>query len=126
MGLDKASLRPPPEHENEKNHWLRREDWLVPAGYSRYGEHGRWALTDGCIYTDEGAWAMGLRYEKPCRPDAIVPDAAKIADHIVREVAELADRTSPDDWPEAMLVTGEELHLIVTEALAALARGDGT
>lgn len=43
----------------------------------------------------------------------------KIADRIVLDVAELPDRTSPDDWPEAMLVTGEELHWIVLEALKA-------
>jgi len=41
-----------------------------------------------------------------------------IADGICQAVAELPDRDSPADWPEAMLVTSEELHRIVTEALA--------
>lgn len=32
---------------------------------------------------------------------------------------ELPDRNSPEDWPEAMLVTGPELRNIVLTALAA-------
>lgn len=44
---------------------------------------------------------------------------AALAEQIVREVAELPDRTSPDDWPEAMLVTGDELLAIVVAALAS-------
>lgn len=51
-------------------------------------------------------------------PDAATP-RAKIADGIVQEVAELPDRDSPDGWPEAMLVTSEELRLIVLDHLDA-------
>lgn len=54
-------------------------------------------------------------------------DITRLADKIVRDVAELPDRDSPEDWPEAMIVTGEELHMIITEAfseLRALARTD--
>lgn len=40
-----------------------------------------------------------------------------IADRVVQEVAELPDRTSPEDWPEAMLVTADELRCIVAAAL---------
>ncbi len=48
------------------------------------------------------------------------PDVVEVlAQTIVRDVAELPDRTSPDDWPEAMLVTSEELHSIVRSALAS-------
>jgi hypothetical protein len=36
----------------------------------------------------------------------------EIAERIAKDVAELSDRTSPDDWPEAMLVTADELILI--------------
>jgi hypothetical protein len=45
------------------------------------------------------------------------PDSAQeeIIDRIVQAVAELPDRTSPDDWPEAMLVTADELRSIVSE-----------
>lgn len=38
---------------------------------------------------------------------------------IVRDVAELPDRTSPEDWPEAMLVTSKELAGIIRKALSA-------
>lgn len=40
-----------------------------------------------------------------------------IIDRIIREVAELPDRSSPEDWPEAMLVTSDELRSILTDAL---------
>lgn len=42
-----------------------------------------------------------------------------IAALICREVAELPDRNSPEDWPEAMLVTHDELHRIILGALPA-------
>ena len=49
-------------------------------------------------------------------------DLSRFADEtataVVRRVAGLGDRNSPDDWPEAMLVTGKELHLIVSSELA--------
>ena len=38
-------------------------------------------------------------------------------DSVLRDVAELPDRNSPEDWPDAMLVTGAELRqIIVTHA----------
>lgn len=40
-----------------------------------------------------------------------------VYDQIVRDVAELPDRSSPDNWPEAMLVTGNELRAILTQRL---------
>ena len=45
--------------------------------------------------------------------------ASEIAAAIAQEVAELPDRTSPDDWPEAMLVTAEELMLICEREIEA-------
>lgn len=39
--------------------------------------------------------------------DPLVKD---IANSVVQSVAEMDDRTSPDDQPEMLLVTGEELH----------------
>jgi len=53
-------------------------------------------------------------------PAAPAPDAGwqeGVADKIVLDVGELPDRTSPEDWPDAMLVTGEELRAIVLGAL---------
>ena len=37
----------------------------------------------------------------------------RLANDVTREVAELHDLTSPDDWPEAMIVTDAELRAIV-------------
>lgn len=48
---------------------------------------------------------------------ADVQVAATIATAACQRVAELPDRASPADWPEAMLVTGDELHMIVREAV---------
>ena len=36
---------------------------------------------------------------------------------IIRDVAELPDRTSPEDWPEALIVTSDELEEILTQHL---------
>lgn len=41
-------------------------------------------------------------------------------DRIIGAVAELPDRTSPDDWPDAMLVTADELRAIVTAEIEAM------
>lgn len=46
---------------------------------------------------------------------------SRIAEEIVREVAELPDRTSPEDQPEMMLVTADELKAIV---IANLGKND--
>ena len=45
---------------------------------------------------------------------------ARSAERVVLRVAELPDRTSPEDWPEAMLVTSEELREIVVVELGRL------
>lgn len=42
------------------------------------------------------------------------------SDRVVRRVAELPDRSSPEDWPEAMLVTADELARIVNEELDSI------
>lgn len=38
---------------------------------------------------------------------------------IIREVSELPDRSSPEDWPDALLVTPDELKNILSEYLIA-------
>ncbi|WP_338496314.1 hypothetical protein [Delftia tsuruhatensis] len=43
-----------------------------------------------------------------------------IATRIIQRVAELPDRNSPEDWPEAMLVTGNELQLIISEEIVPI------
>ncbi len=47
-------------------------------------------------------------------------EVAALVAGIVRDVAELGDRTSPEDRPDMMLVTAEELTNIVTGALEAM------
>ena len=81
----------------------------------------------GCQYGDcDQKWALLL-------PDARAAIAAIVAHHqagldveaIIRDVAELPDRTSPSDWPEAMLVTADELRTISTRGLRTPATGEG-
>jgi hypothetical protein len=43
---------------------------------------------------------------------------------IVRDVAELPDRTSPDDQPDMMLVTAEELQIILARHFSNPVSGD--
>ncbi len=51
------------------------------------------------------------------------PDARGVVDGIVLAIAELPDRNSPEDWPEAMLVTADELTRIVGAALTESRNG---
>lgn len=55
-------------------------------------------------------------------PSAVVSYMARkreeIVNGVIRDVAELPDRTSPDDWPEAMLVTADELRAILLARLS--------
>jgi hypothetical protein len=45
-----------------------------------------------------------------CNPDKrLLVDV----DAVIQAIAELPDRTSPNDWPEAMLVTADELRAIL-------------
>lgn len=58
---------------------------------------------------------------------AVQPEAetsAEKATAICLAVAELPDRSSPADWPEAMLVTHDELRAIVLDQLASPLRAD--
>ncbi|MEL7112852.1 MAG: hypothetical protein AAGK93_07920, partial [Pseudomonadota bacterium] len=41
----------------------------------------------------------------------------EICQFIIQDVAELPDRTSPDEWPDAMIVTGAELEQIIINAM---------
>lgn len=50
---------------------------------------------------------------------------SRLIDRVTRDVAELPDRNSPEDWPEAMLVTAAELADIIRAALP-VEPSDGT
>lgn len=52
-------------------------------------------------------------------PQPAVQQGDAVATIVCRSVAELPDRDSPEGWAEAMLVTHEELHSIVFEAVNA-------
>ena len=56
-----------------------------------------------------------MRLGTPLIDEAMEADA--IATSVCRAVSELPDRNSPQDWPEAMLVTGDELHQIVGDSV---------
>lgn len=51
--------------------------------------------------------------------DGLVGALEGLADRVCLRVCELPDRTSPEDWPEACLVTSEELHAIIQDELSA-------
>lgn len=44
-------------------------------------------------------------------------EASRVADDVVRRVCELPDYTSPDDQPDLLMCTVEQLHLCVMRAL---------
>lgn len=52
----------------------------------------------------------------------IIPPWARryTIDRIIGAVVELPDRTSPEDWPDAMLVTADELRAIVAAEIDAM------
>lgn len=92
----------------------------APGAQPAHSEPERCPYCDnsGDVHNKVGEWlgeckdcAAEVRGEVPAEPSAI-------ADRICNEVAELGDRNSPEDWPEAMLVTHAELHAIVVDALA--------
>ena len=56
-----------------------------------------------------------MRLGTPLIDEAMEADA--IATSVCRAVSELPDRNSPQDWPDAMLVTGDELHQIVGDSV---------
>jgi hypothetical protein len=64
----------------------------------------------------EDLWADYIRLLRE-KQDGLTPSAKAqrngLADLVIRDVQELPDRTSPDDWPEAMLVTAAELRDII-------------
>lgn len=105
------ALVPPPEHAHLRWHWLKDgiSDPVPFQWINSYWEMGGARIWPGMA----GNW----RYHSPCDPNAVTLDPDAIATRILNWVMELSDRTSPEDWPEAMLVTGEELVAIVKGVL---------
>jgi NTP pyrophosphatase (non-canonical NTP hydrolase) len=100
-----------PEPAGETEYICRKCGYVGPSQ-----DHSR---INGCGY-------MGLSLARFTKQHATPqPDAAGegLAEQIVREVAELPDRTSPEDQPDMMLVTADELAAIVRAALSRPASG---
>lgn len=71
-----------------------------------------WASNeDGVTSLQPTAWRYPGGTPEP------VAEIERLVEQIVRDVAELPDRSSPIDWPEAMYVTADELAEIVRAAL---------
>lgn len=95
--------------------------WRCPScrcsSYARMDERG----ADGHFAPGPGIRCVECKNTffppTPTPPD-IAALAAQVAEKVLMDVCELPDRTSPADWPEAMLVTGEELDWIVKEHVA--------
>jgi len=48
-------------------------------------------------------------------------EVAGLVDSIIRDLSELPDYTSPDEWPDALLATPDELRVVLERHLASLA-----
>jgi hypothetical protein len=70
----------------------------------------QWDAEHGCAPRGR----MGVTV-KDAAPQAPALTDERITD-IIRSVAELPDRNSPEDWPEAMLVTADELRALLAAA----------
>lgn len=104
------------EGETDEAYKARAEATGATHGLAAWGEifqlsHKPWSAERASNATS--GWVGARRGPKSDT------SAARIAELIVRDVAELPDRTSPDDWPEALLVTGEELHALIVEHFSA-------
>lgn len=60
---------------------------------------------------------LDLMRQRAETAEACAEEYEKALEEIVREVAELPDRTSPEDAPDMMLVSANELRAIVLAAL---------
>ncbi|KAA9167042.1 hypothetical protein F3K36_25385 [Delftia sp. BR1] len=103
-GLLRDMLGDPAEYEEALTVRL-----IVCDGHSGHGLYVAQAE-----YQDEGAVLL-TALEAPAAPAL---DAKAIAVDVCQRVADMDDRSSPADWPEAMLVTGPELVEIVEGEIA--------
>lgn len=67
----------------------------------------------------EGATLLDAVAANCIRNSVSVAAMDRIAKAVCKRVADLDDRTSPDDWPDAMLVTGRELYDIIMQEFDA-------
>ena len=114
-----TAVRPSPQWSHLRWHWLQdiQDNSYHVQPWSAVTQ--MWIDHD-VLVSPAKMNSAGWRYHGPCHPDAVLPDPTdveRIASRVVRDVRELGDRARPDDWREAMLVTGSELHAIVIAAM---------
>lgn len=97
--------------------WAQRYDLVAEPNYSEATKVDCWAAWKARAALAATPAATESREELAHRLIGEVKTADSIATAICQRVAELGDLSSPEDWPEAMLVTGDELHLIAREAV---------
>lgn len=89
--------------------------WMT-LGYLGSEVRSKEAETQSIARLIDRLWCLVRAPSPPVAAAEPLP-ADDIAREIVRAVAELPDRTSPDTQPEMMFVSSEELHGIVTDVL---------
>ncbi|WP_447916235.1 hypothetical protein [Delftia acidovorans] len=80
---------------------------VAPFGYVNTHTGQFFTDVEPCRQGNEGHWRTV--YLQPAAVAGPALDVRAIAAAVCQRVAELPDRDSPEDWPEAMLVTGAEL-----------------
>lgn len=89
-------------------------------------EHGANPCNDKLLRAEIVAkWEVWQAAKAQAVSEGFVLFQNKVAEKIeliIRDVAELPDRTSPEDWPEALIVTSVELEEILTQHLSEKCR----
>ncbi|MCD2166852.1 adenine nucleotide alpha hydrolase family protein [Comamonas koreensis] len=91
--------------------------WARNSGFDLMSFRDEWARAMAVDSRMPGLRLIDLAEVQAESVPNLTPSA--IAAAVCQRVAELDDRSSPADWPEAMLVTAEELQAILLEELAA-------
>lgn len=111
LDLHEKTLRAAEGGSDMAEEWVRlRADYVSACSTT--------AAIIAAAFQDIDAWNT----RAPAAPTEAMVE--RIIERVTRDVAELPDRTSPEDAPLMMLVTGEELEAIIRAALTAAA-GDG-
>jgi hypothetical protein len=97
-----------PSHKTRSSDASTYDEVCLNCGATDIAGNGWGKLAEPCIATPAPSQHSEL--------------ADNVAEMVARDVAELGDRTSPDDWPEAMLVTADELTIIVQNAVGNCSR----
>jgi hypothetical protein len=87
------------------------EKWVATGSPNRFGAvSGEYRTIFTIDATAEQLEAFAKAYQSTMNGQGL---SETFINEVSQEIAELPDRTSPDDWPEAMLVTHDELKEIM-------------